>query len=476
MRVACLYVPALPLQALLRAEPELRGLKVAVLDSPSSGARVVAASPEAQGVLLGQLPAQARAACPGVVLRTAPRPSVRSAQEALLDVAWAFSQQVEPGPWDSVQLGVGDLDALYPSEAGLAAALRAQAARAGLDVDVAVAASSPLAQVLARAFIGVTAVPAEKERELLSLLPVHALCPPQEAMPWLARWGVRTAGELAALPRSQVARRLGAAGVALHRLAAGEDRTPLRAAPPPAQVREAVELEDPIDSLEALSFLLRGVIDRLCVRLGVLGHSCRGYTLRLSLFPRERWGEDVRVVPLAVPGHDVATLLAAARRALRGRPPVAPVQGIAVSTTLPEAHITHRARAQVPCGPEEVAALGVIDSYLPGQAEVVSWPAPDSSGPSRQAPSSSLGSPVLARVFRPPWPAEVTLLQGVPHHMRAAPAAGLIRSVVGPYRIRVGFQQPVLREYFEVELQDGAVCRVFQDLCTGAWFLDGRYG
>lgn len=467
MRVACLYVPALPLQALLRAEPELRGLPVAVLDSPSSGARVVAASPEALGVCPGHLPAQARAACPEVVLRAVSRHTIRSAQEALLDVAWAFSAQVEPGAWESVQLGVGGLDSFYPSEAALAAALRAQGARAGLDVHVAVAASSPLAQVLARAFPGVTLAPAGRERELLALLPIDALCPPMEAMPWLLRWGVRTAGELASLPRSEVARRLGAAGVALHRLAAGEDRTPLRPAAPPAQVREAVELEEPIGSLEALSFLLRGVVDRLCARLLVLGQSCRGYALRLSLSPRG-YGEDVRVVRLPAPAREPASLLSAARLALAQHPPAAPVQGIAVVTTLLDGRITHLSRSQVLCGPEGLGALGVLESYLPGQAQVVALPAPGAS-------PSSAGSPLLARAFRPPWPAEVTLRQGAPHLLRAAPAAGLIVSVVGPYRVRIGFQQPVLRDYYEVGLKDGAVCRVYQDLCTGAWFLDGRY-
>jgi len=105
-RIGCLYVPDLPLQALLRAEPELSGAPVAVTESEGPRAVVLACSALAHraGVGVGMTAAQARSLLAGLVVRALSAPQVRSAQAALLDAARSFSPRVALEPAGEVCL------------------------------------------------------------------------------------------------------------------------------------------------------------------------------------------------------------------------------------------------------------------------------------------------------------------------------------------------------------------------------------
>src|SRR2546429_8017676 len=72
-RIACLWVPDLPLCAAVRAEPRLAGAPLAVVQAGDLGGRahVLGATPLAEGVESGQTLAEARAVCPALVHRQA---------------------------------------------------------------------------------------------------------------------------------------------------------------------------------------------------------------------------------------------------------------------------------------------------------------------------------------------------------------------------------------------------------------------
>ena len=55
---------------------------------------------------------------------------------------------------------------------------------------------------------------------------------------------------------------------------------------PPLVISESVELDDAVDNLEPLAFLLRGLLDRAVSRLGALCQACGDFTLHLDLEPR----------------------------------------------------------------------------------------------------------------------------------------------------------------------------------------------
>ncbi|HET7705234.1 MAG TPA: hypothetical protein VFM36_04050, partial [Thermoanaerobaculia bacterium] len=96
-RLACFYVPMFPLAARLRSEPELLNEALAIVEGNGNNAHVVAATRRARtkGIGPGMSLAQARSILPKLIARGRDKECERTAQEALLEVAEAFSPRVE---------------------------------------------------------------------------------------------------------------------------------------------------------------------------------------------------------------------------------------------------------------------------------------------------------------------------------------------------------------------------------------------
>lgn len=96
----------------------------------------------------------------------------------------------------------------------------------------------------------------------LAGLEVETLGPGElvETFRWL---GVTTLGDLAALPRAAIASRFGDIGLAAHRLAAGEDRTPQPRSIPAEAAVESFHDEDPLVMADQVAFVTRGMAVKL---------------------------------------------------------------------------------------------------------------------------------------------------------------------------------------------------------------------
>ena len=92
-RVACLLVPDLVVQAELRAHPELHGHAFVVAAGDEGRSEVISASALAASANIrpGQSVAHARAACSGLIVRTASPARERTARQSLLDAALSLS-------------------------------------------------------------------------------------------------------------------------------------------------------------------------------------------------------------------------------------------------------------------------------------------------------------------------------------------------------------------------------------------------
>src|SRR5205814_8428463 len=150
------------------------------------------------------------------------------------------------------------------------------------------------------------------------------LSPALDAATTLARWGLTSIGDLARLPESEVASRLGEIGRELHYAARGVDPRPLipRALPP--EFREGMELEWPLVALEPFLFIANAALDRLSKRMELQGFACRRIEMTLTLEPE---GYDARGIDLPAPTRDVKTILTLIRLDLEKRAPGAPVIG-----------------------------------------------------------------------------------------------------------------------------------------------------
>ena len=103
MRMACVHVPQLALQAILRRDPERRDEPVALAEEPGERARILAASELARraGVRPGMTPSQARAVASAllgakklVVIPQSPSDTAAAAA-ALADVGYGFAPRVQ---------------------------------------------------------------------------------------------------------------------------------------------------------------------------------------------------------------------------------------------------------------------------------------------------------------------------------------------------------------------------------------------
>ncbi|MBZ5524352.1 MAG: DNA polymerase Y family protein [Acidobacteriia bacterium] len=290
----CLYVPDFPVQAALRLEPEdkrgiLKQSAVAIFEGPAALPRVVATNERARlmGVETGMTRLQAET-CGRVVIRKSSWANEYAAQSALLDCAFSFSPRVESTAPGIVILDLEGTEKLFGPAQSAAQQIAQRAAEFGLEVHVAVASNPDAAQCAARGFPGITIIPAGEEAQRLGLLPVDVLSPSTEILETLDSWGIRSFSALALLPPVPVVQRLGQQGLQLQKLARGESRRPLVPAEETRDFVESFEFEEPVETLESLTFILNRLLQQLCGRLSSRSLATNELRLRLELATWER--------------------------------------------------------------------------------------------------------------------------------------------------------------------------------------------
>jgi protein ImuB len=90
----------------------------------------------------------------------------------------------------------------------------------------------------------------------------------------LRRLGLRTLGDLAALPAPSVLGRFGLDGARAHRLASGISEHTTRPAPLPPDLVETCELDPPATRVDEVAFAAKALADHLIARLDELGLAC----------------------------------------------------------------------------------------------------------------------------------------------------------------------------------------------------------
>jgi protein ImuB len=274
----------------LRADDELGNEAVVLVDGTAPLINVVAANEAAwrAGIQLGM--AQTQAQLCGVEIRRRSRTLEKAAHAALLDLGWSMSPRVEDHAEDTILADLAGLNSLFGTEEDIAREFARRAVELHLRVHVAVSANLEVAVHAARGFAGITVIPEGEEARHLSGLPVQTLAPSAEALETLERWGIRTCAALGALPVLELSERLGQEGVRLQELARGAHARALVLAEPAEIVEEEMELDDAVEDLEPLSFVLGRLLDQVCARLAARALSAATIRVRFDLgdaFERE---------------------------------------------------------------------------------------------------------------------------------------------------------------------------------------------
>ncbi len=346
MRVACVYIPAFPLQVLIRNAPHLAGKAVAVSKHPDGAVnpdrdrpRIEAMSRAAweAGVRPGMTPASARATAPGLIVLPADPAANHAAIAALAESLLGVSSVVDTGgdllrahkalfaavPHGSRGSTFGDKLITAANRQGLRARVgiaddrfaawtaaavpnrSSDPANANLDGQ-----PPPFTQT-------VITIPRGGAAAFLAPMPLALLPLDEDVRHLLATLKVRTIGDFAALPPPTVGRRLTDTGVDVHQLARGAGPSALSRFVPSGFASERLDLESESTDIEPIAFLLHPVVDRLCERLRGRARAASSVTVTLA----NRRGDSTRLdIAMTSPTSSGRAILDALRAVLIATP------------------------------------------------------------------------------------------------------------------------------------------------------------
>lgn len=509
MLFGCIHVPDFPVQAALSSES--RTQPVALLDGPESLLKVVACNSSARhaGVVIGMTKLQAEV-CPGVIVKKRVQAQEDTAQAALLDCAYRFSPRIEATKAGTIIIDLAGCKRLLGDRTAVSAAILDCVAEQGFESNVSIAANPDAAQYAARGFAGITIISAGDEARRLSSLAIEILEPEPEIFDVLYAWGIRDFKSLAALPSIPLTERLGQYGLHLQRLAQGAVMRELVPIELPAVFQEYAELEEAVELLEPLSFILNRLLEQVMERLTAKSVGTDQIEMELALevhsdrdistmLPDSGEGLHQRTIKLPVPTQDAKVLLKLLQLDLAAHPPYAPIKKIKIEAIPARIRLTQAGLFQ-PLAPEPArlevtlarlrAVVGeqdtegrslvgfpsTVDSHRPDSFRVLPFSEGCSSTPLPAALRLAL------RMFRPALPLRVELsAEQAPVWIGFGRRKGRVIHAAGPWRgdgtwwDTTGKWQ---RDEWDVHIKiDGkaALYRIYCDLYTGKWFVDGMY-
>lgn len=510
---ACIHVPDFLVQAAMRNERgDLRKQPVAILEGPEALLKVTAVNDAArrEGIEVGLSRPQAEI-CPNILLRKRSQEQENAAQAALLDCASWCSPRVESTLPGTVIADIHGTERLLGSLQDIGSKLSARTGECGFSANVGIAANPDTALYAARGFTGISVIAAGEEAQKLAALPVEILEPSAKILDVLDSWGIGNLGAFATLPPIALVQRLGQEGLALQRLAKGEARRELVPAEAPLSFQESMELEEPVELLEPLAFILNRLLEQITSRLQArtlatdVVHTVLELEIRPDLEvqgdrPKSQIELCTREMKLPVPTEDAKLLLKLLQLDLEAHPPHAPIKKVTI-TAEPARLRPTQAGLFVPLAPEpgklEVAVarlrglVGDVDSS--GRPRVGTPAVTDSNCPDdfavvpfkslqREPLRHCLPSPTLAlRIFRPPLPAAVQMKDEVPVAVAFNGYKARVLTAAGPWRSSGAWwvqQNEWQREEWEVALDGNTASglfRLFRDTLSGRWFVEGMY-
>ncbi len=412
----------------------------------------------------------------------------------LASLANSLSPRIESHPPDGVVLEASARD-----EIKIVSQLQEMQSR-GLDLLIGIASSRVTAILAAKTHPG-SNISARNQLQFLSELPIEVLSTlteefDEDIQSTLLRWGIHTLGELVKLPEAELVTRLGDPGLRLQKLSRGEDLEPFQLYRPQAEFKKRQPLDWSLDSLEPLSFLMGRMLESLCLDLQQTGLSAETVIVNLLLEGKQELTREIR---LAFPMRAPKILLSLLRLDLQSHPPQAPIKEVSLeirptrprslqysllqsSIPNPEKLSRTLARLNVLVGEGRLGSPSLLNTHRPDAFRMVPFQIVEKKKRTRRKRNvrghqktktgnrkteTGNGIRLVLRRMRPPLAIRIRRDQVVGW-------AGPWRSSGDWWknRPREGFWE---RDEWDLQFQDGSICRVFWDHGEKKWFLDGMY-
>lgn len=270
------------------AATRMEGVPVAAPAAVFHANRVVECSPaaRAQGVTLGLRRREAQSRCPELrVIGHDPARDARAFEPVVTAVEQVAAGVAVIRPGSCAAAARGPARFFGSEEAAAAQVVEQLGQECEVEAQVGLADGVFAAELAARTG---RIVPAGRTPEFLAGHDIDALARPELASR-LRRLGIRTLGEFAALPASDVFTRFGFDAALAHRLASGADPQQLAVRRPPPELAVTEEFDEPLDRVDQAAFAVRGLAEQLhqrltrhslaCTRLGIEAVTAQGQQL-----------------------------------------------------------------------------------------------------------------------------------------------------------------------------------------------------
>ena len=439
---------------------------------------------------------------------------------SLVEFAYSFSPVVEETKSDTVVIDVEGCELLFGSPYELANEMAQRAKRSEREgglattVSVALAANPDAAIHAATRLKGVTFVSPGEELTCLGEFPVDRLdCSlvnvekkaADEILETLKLWGIRTFADFAALPIAGVSERLGQEGIRLQQLAAGKTERQLKVKQPAPVFANSIELEHALSALEPLSFIFARLLHQLCAALNAYALATNELCVGMQL---EDQTAHERKLSLPYPMRDHKVLLKLLLLDVEMHPPQAAVRAISISCEPVKPRVSQNglfvplapapdkleltlARLAKLVGEQNVGSPDLLDTHRPDAFSMKRFTLSSKSDfPKRRKAKNSQfaihnSQSILGfRMFRPPLRAIVQADQGWPTQISAwskqRSVYGKVVNLAGPWRITGDWwrNDRWARDEWDVTLErlgQKALYRIYRDLNTDNWFVEGNY-
>ncbi len=497
---AAVYIPEFPICAWKRTLGPHRQPLV-LLDGVAPQEKVAARCERARafGVEHGMSKVQAQTTCDALY-----RARDKAEEQDAFTVAWRIGERFTPRlqaigspanayggaqhPSAMLLLDSSGMGTLFGTIESYTCKLHQELIGEGFPAGIGTARNAEAALMLARSTRRIIHADRANIRAKLGSLPVTLLPCDSRMLSILSRWGIRTLGELAALPDTALVSRLGQQGRRLQSLARGEADHLLIPEEQAFTLTVTTMLDSPLEVLDSLLFVLSPMLETILTKAMERAYAIRSLQLTLLLERGEPHAIGIRP---ATPSQNREALLKLLNLELQAKPPPAGVLTVTLEAEPSKPQTAQRGlfQAQFPepdkldlllarlrsiAGDENVGSPSLENSHRedaftisPFEPEIVDL-TEEMSRPSR----------VAMRVFRPPQAIRVTCLEDRPQMLFWQGTRVPVQTCAGPWHSSGSWWDSNLWEddlWDVVTTQPRHVLRLRQDLATKAWFVMGLY-
>jgi protein ImuB len=490
-RLACVDLPVLPLQLLLRQHPDWRRQPAAVVDRDKAQGTLLWVNEAARQkrILPGMRYATALSLTHELRAATIEPAEIEKARRRILVDLQCFSAGVEPS---AEEPGVFWMDAsglalLYPSLTVWARRIREKLREQELHATVAVGFTRFGTYALARAAQGIVVCAHERlEARQARQVALDRLDLPPQTRDMLDKLGVRTVGAFIDLPAPGIRRRFGEEAAQLHALAAGETFAPLQPVIEAEPLIVEHALDHPEEDRDRLLALIGQDLAELLPQMRQRREALRALELELRFDGAPARHDRLQPASATESGERILELV---RLRFDGQPLPEGVTGITMrletvrprpgQTELFEARrdlaaaARSLARVRAELGDGAVQWAEIVEAHLPEarvrwhlRRELTEFPVAH--------PRPVHEPPLVRRILDRAQPLSRQRRNDPEGWMIAGLAGGAVQDLRGPWAVSGGWWvREVRREYHYVRTEREGWLWVYFDRRRRRWFLQG---